>query len=77
MRDLITPITPTETLTHCRITREMEEKMVGGYNMCFWHPDGILNLGWCLKSRSPGTPMCCQQRHSAHTALQAALFGAT
>ena len=50
--------------------------MVGAYDMRFWHLEGILNLGWYLKSRSPGTPMCCQQRHTAHTALQAALFGA-
>ena len=47
--------------------------MVGAYNMRFWHLEGILNLGWYLKSRSPGTPMCYQQRHMA---LQAALFGA-
>ena len=46
-------------------------------NVHFWHLLGILKLTWYLKSRFVGTHRCCQQRHTALTALQAALFGAT
>ena len=31
-------------MSHCRKTREMAEKMVGAYNMWFWHPEGRSTL---------------------------------
>ena len=49
----------------------------GENNVHFRHLLGILKLAWYLKSRFVGTHRCCQQRHTALTALQAALFGAT
>ena len=56
---------------------EVVETGAGENNVHFCHLLGILKLAWYLKSRFVGTPRCCQQRHTALTALQAALFGAT
>ena len=56
---------------------EVIETGAGENNVHFCHLLGILKLAWYLKSRFVGTPRCCQQRHTAMTALQAALFGAT
>ena len=56
---------------------EVVETGAGENNVYFSHLLGILKLAWYLKSRFVGTPRCCQQRHTALAALQAALFGAT
>ena len=53
------------------------ESGAGAYNVHFCHLLGILKLAWYPKSRFVGTHRCCKQRHTARTALQAALFGAT
>ena len=56
---------------------EVVESGAGAYNVHFCHLLGILKLTWYLKSRFVGTQRCCQQKHTALAALQAALFGAT
>ena len=67
----------TRAITHCRNTAKTDEKIAGPYSECFWHLQSILNLAWYPKSRSHGTHKCCQQRCTALTAFQAAIFGAT
>ena len=57
--------------------KEVVKTGAGENNVHFRHLLGILKLAWYLKSRFVGTHRCCQQRHTALTALQAALFGAT
>ncbi len=57
--------------------KEVVKTGAGGNNVHFRHLLGILKLAWYLKSRFVSTHRCCQQRHTALMALQAALFGAT
>ena len=56
---------------------EVVETGAGENNVHFCHLLGILKLAWYPKSRFVGTHRCCQQRHTALTALLAALFVAT
>ena len=82
--DLIKEICNNKLQIPCKIHisqrsnfEEVGETGAGENNVHFCHVLGILKLAWYLKSRFVGTPRCCQQRHTALTALQAALFGAT
>ena len=63
--------------SHRSNIKEVVKTGAGENNVHFRHLLGTMKLAWYLKSRFVGTHRCCQQRHTALTALQAALFGAT
>ena len=67
----------SQSKTQCKNIVKVSGKIAKAPNVHFRHLLGILKLAWYLKSRSLDTHRCCQQRHTALTALQAALFGAT